>query len=80
MGPAGNIAHYGVTAKIGEGGMGEVWRSTDTKLREVTLQKCYPPAFAVFTNRACRRYFRGTDCRLGYTSEPSEPTDARFDS
>ena len=26
------LAHYDVTAKIGEGGMGEVYRATDTRL------------------------------------------------
>ena len=37
------VAHYRITAKPGDGGLGEVHRATDTKLRgEVTI-KIMPP-------------------------------------
>src|SRR5215471_16737777 len=48
------IAHYRVIAQLGAGGMGEVYRATDTKLgREVAL-KILPDAFAGDPERMAR--------------------------
>src|SRR6516165_2402010 len=48
------IAHYRVTAKLGEGGMGEVWRATDTKLHRDVAIKVLPEAFASDPDRLAR--------------------------
>ncbi len=48
------LGHYDVTALIGEGGMGQVYQATDTKLNRQVALKILPEAFASDPDRLAR--------------------------
>src|SRR3954454_2462875 len=54
MTPSSVIAHYKITGKLGEGGMGAAYRATDTKLNRDVAIKVLPDSFAENPDRLAR--------------------------
>src|SRR5262249_31234571 len=54
MSPGQTVAHYCITSKLGEGGMGAVYRATDTKLNRDVAIKILPEGFAKDADRMAR--------------------------
>ena len=52
--PGSSLGVYSVTAKVGEGGMGEVYRARDTKLDRDVALKVLPEAFTSDPDRLAR--------------------------
>ena len=52
--PATRLGVYEITAPLGEGGMGQVWRARDTKLDRDVAIKVLPEAFANDADRLAR--------------------------
>ena len=52
--PGTTLGCYKVTAKIGEGGMGEVWQARDTTLDRDVALKVLPEAFTSDPDRLAR--------------------------
>ena len=49
-----NLSHFQITAKLGQGGMGEVYRAKDTKLGRQVAVKVLPKDFADDPERLLR--------------------------
>jgi Tol biopolymer transport system component len=52
--PGTRLGPYEITAKLGEGGMGEVYRATDSKLKREVAIKVLPAAFTADPERLAR--------------------------
>ena len=75
--PGTTLGPYSVTAKIGEGGMGEVYRARDTKLDRDVALKVLPQAFTDDPDRFAR-FEREARALASLDSEVLDTKDSLF--
>ena len=54
LAPGGPLLHYKLVSRLGEGGMGEVWKAVDTSLDREVAVKILPAVFAGDPDRLAR--------------------------
>ncbi len=69
LAPGARLGPYEITAAIGAGGMGEVWRATDTRLGRHVALKLLPEAFATDPDRLARFEREAQAARLAQPPE-----------
>jgi Tol biopolymer transport system component/predicted Ser/Thr protein kinase len=67
--PGTTLSHYRLAEKIGEGGMGQVWRATDTRLDREVAVKILPEGFAA--SEAARARFEREAKTLSSLNHPN---------
>ncbi len=55
------LAHYEITSHLGSGGMGDVYRATDSQLGRSVAIKLLPAAFAQDADRVARVLARSSE-------------------
>jgi len=77
--PAGEVlGHYRIIEKIGEGGMGEVYRAHDQHLGRDSAIKVLPPR--TFADESARKHFRKEALALSKLNHPNIATIYDFDT